>query len=197
MNRSTPASTGRTNGQSLAAPDTIAACRRPLSLPLIRSEAVAPGPEGRQTIAQRVSAGFRPQKNIQPRQGRQNPGTELELPIARDCPTARLFSTETGAGTDSWRSRRDILGGVWRGGREGTGRQLRRSGTRHPQVLEAGTGQPRDAGLRCGPPRSIVKWIDLTPLPLPLPLPQTPLPLPVGPPLAASKVDYYSPIETL
>jgi len=59
---------------------------------------VAPSPEDRQTIAQRVSAGFRPQKNIQPQQGRQNPDVELELSIARDGPTARLFSTDTEAG---------------------------------------------------------------------------------------------------
>ncbi len=63
---------------------------------------MAPGPEDRQTIAQRVSAGFRPQKNIQPQQGRQNPDVELESSIARDCPIARLFSTETGAGTNCW-----------------------------------------------------------------------------------------------
>ena len=40
---------------------------------LAPSKAVPPGPEGRQMIAQRVSAGFRPTKNTQPRQGRQNP----------------------------------------------------------------------------------------------------------------------------
>ncbi len=40
---------------------------------LATSKAVAPGPEGRQTIAQRVSSGFRPPLNSQPRQERQNP----------------------------------------------------------------------------------------------------------------------------
>jgi hypothetical protein len=39
----------------------------------IAPKAMAPGPEGRQTIAQRVSAGFRPTINTQPREGRQIP----------------------------------------------------------------------------------------------------------------------------
>ncbi len=47
------------------------------------SKAVAPGPEGRQMIAQRVSAGFRPLINTQPREGRQNP-----FPQRRQHPTA-------------------------------------------------------------------------------------------------------------
>ena len=37
------------------------------------TQSVAPGPEGRQKIAQRVSAGFRPPMHSQPRQGRQIP----------------------------------------------------------------------------------------------------------------------------
>jgi hypothetical protein len=45
------------------------------------------------------------------------------------------------------------------------GSQLRRGGARHPQVLEAGTEQPGDAGLRRGPARTIVKWTYLAPLP--------------------------------
>ena len=55
---------------------------------------------------------------------------------------------------------------VGRGGREGIGRQLYRGGARHPQVLEAGAKQPRDAGLRCGPSRLLVKWTDLPHCPL-------------------------------
>jgi hypothetical protein len=47
------------------------------------SQAVAPSPEGRQTIAQRVSAGFRPHMHTQPRQGGQNPfAHEHQHPIA-------------------------------------------------------------------------------------------------------------------
>ena len=155
LNRSTPASTGRTNGQSLAAPDTIAACRRPLSLPLIRSEAVAPGPEGRQTIAQRVSAGFRPPSNIQPRQGRQNPGAVVESSIARDCPTARLLSTETGHGTDCWPARRDILAGDWARWSRGS----REAATPQRPKASAGSGRGHQTPLKCRPSLRL-SWIN-------------------------------------
>ncbi len=50
------------------------------------SGAVAPGPEGRQMIAQRVSAGFRPPMITQPRQGRQKPH-RLGLPNLLSCPS--------------------------------------------------------------------------------------------------------------
>jgi hypothetical protein len=53
------------------------------------SQAVATGPEGRQMIAQRVSAGFRPHMNTQPREGRQNPfPDERQGAIASPSPRA-------------------------------------------------------------------------------------------------------------
>jgi len=52
------------------------------------------------------------------------------------------------------------------GGREGAWCQLRGGGARHPEVLEAGLGPPRDGWLRESAPGSNVKRIDLTPLPL-------------------------------
>jgi hypothetical protein len=50
-------------------------------------QAVAPGPEGRQTIAQRVSAGFRPPMNTKPRRGDRFPAsshTGQQLPARTD-----------------------------------------------------------------------------------------------------------------
>ena len=51
------------------------------------SQAVAPGPEGRQTVAQRVSAGFRPHMENQPQRGDRFPAsshTGQQLPARTD-----------------------------------------------------------------------------------------------------------------
>jgi len=49
-------------------------------------EATASGPEGRQKVAQRVSAGFRPPMKTQPREGRQNSSAQPPLPPYSSCP---------------------------------------------------------------------------------------------------------------
>jgi hypothetical protein len=51
------------------------------------AQAVAPGPEGRQMIAQRVSAGFRPPMNTQPQRGDRFPASShsgQQLPARTD-----------------------------------------------------------------------------------------------------------------
>jgi hypothetical protein len=46
-------------------------------------QAATPGPEGRKMIAQRVSAGFRPPMESQPREGRQKASRPGPAPIVR------------------------------------------------------------------------------------------------------------------
>ena len=58
------------------------------------------------------------------------------------------------------------MAAVVRGGLEGAWSQLRGGVARHPEVLEAGLGPPRDGWLRESAPGSNVKRIDLTPFPL-------------------------------
>jgi hypothetical protein len=123
--------------------------------PMIRSESRGTRPGGPPDDSPARERWVPSPKNIQPRQGRQNPGVVVESSIARACHTARLFRTETGAGTDCWPSPRDILGGGWarwsRGNRESATPQRRKA--------SVGSGSGHRTAPKCRPSLRL-SWIN-------------------------------------
>ena len=137
----------------------VAAPNRPLPTtsvpPMIKSESRGTRPGGPPDDSPARERWVPSPKNIQPRQGRQNPGAVVESSIARDCPTARLLSTETGHGTDCWPARRDILAGDWARWSGGN----RESATPQRPKASAGSGRGHQTPLKCRSPLRL-SWIN-------------------------------------